>query len=216
MVNTLIEAYKVYRKDSPGDSSRCLTQIVQHFIDDGGNFRRAAKYQSDLAKLYDEEGDGANARPAYALAAQWYEDDNANMTAIGLNIKSAEYAALDGDYLDAITRFEHAADQCLLKEAMKYSIPKYLLQAGYCHLALDIVGAMRALPGYQNMTSSLSFSAGEIAWLGGLMETVERGDNQAFEAKQVEWFGYHSTTKLQDRKNVKHTMLQWEQTVLTR
>ena len=203
MVNTLIEASKAYRKDSPGDSSRCLSQVVQHFIDEGGNFRRAAKYQSDLAKLYDEEGDSANARPAYAMAAQWYEDDNANMTAIGLNIRSAEYAALDGDYLDAIKRFEHAADQCSLKDAMKYSIPKYLLHAGYCHLALDIVGAMRALPGYQEMNSSVPSSKGELAFLEGLTETVERGDSQAFEDKQEAWYRMNGKTS-------------WEHTMLTR
>ena len=216
MANTLIEASKVYRKDSPGDASRVLSQIVQHFIDDGGNFRRAARYQSDLAKLYDEEGDSANARPAYALAAQWYEGDNAGMTAIGLNIRSAEIAALDGDYLDAINRFEHAADQCLLNGAMKYSVPKYLLQAGYCHLVLDIVGALRALQDYQKMNSSLSSSGLEIAFLGSLVEAVERGDRKAFEDKQVEWYGNHYTCKPAERKPAMHSMSKWDETMLTR
>ena len=203
MVNTLIEASKAYRKDSPGDSSRCYLQIVQHFIDEGGNFRRAAKYQEELAKLYDEENDSKNARPAYALAAQWYEGDNATMTAIRLIERSAEYAALDGDYLDAINRFEHAADLCLLKDAMKYSVPKYLLHAGYCHLALDIVGAMRALPGYQKMNSSVPSSKGELAFLEDLTETVERGDSQAFEDKQRAWYGMNAQTI-------------WEHTIVTR
>ena len=216
MANTLIEASKAYRKDYPGDASRVLSQIVQHFIDEGGNFRRAATYQEQLAQLYDEQGDSANARPAYALAAQWFEGDNAIMTANRLSIKSAEFAALDGDYLDAINRFERAADQCLSKETMKYSIPKYLLQAGYCHLALDIVGAMRALQGYQKMNSSLSSSGGEIAYLGGLMETVERGDSKAFEDKQVEWYGFHSTGISEDRKHAKRTMPPWDDTILTR
>ena len=209
MVNTLIEASKAYRKDCPGDSSRCLSQIVQHFIDEGGNFRRAAKYQEELAKLYDEEGDSVNARPAYALAAQWYEGDNATMTAIKLIVRSAEYAALDGDYLDAINRFEHAADLCLLKDAMKYSVPKYLLQAGYCHLALDVVGAMRALQGYQKMDSS---SGLEIRLLAGLMETVERGDSQAFTDKVNDWYG----TLDENGKRTKHSMSPWDETMLAR
>ena len=205
MANTLIEASKAYRKDYPGDASRVLSQIVQHFIGEGGNFRRAAGYQEQLADLYHDQHDYANARHAYALAAQWFEGDNAIMTANKVSIKSAEIAAMDGDYLDAINRFEHAADQCLSNGAMKYSIPKYLLQAGYCHLALDIVDAMRALQGYQRTNSS---KGGEIAWLGGLMEAVERGDSEAFEKKKVEWYG--------TEEHPLHSMSSWDDTMLTR
>ena len=196
MVNTLIEASKVYRKDHPGESSRCLSQIVQHFIDEGGNFRRAAKYQDDLAQIYEQQRDSANARQAYALAAQWYEGDNAIVTANKLNVKSAEHAALDGDYLDAINRFEHVVNQCLLKDTTKFSVPKYLLQAGYCHLAHDIVGAMRALQSYRKMEKdySLSSSGKELEFLGGLMETVEQGDSKAFEDKRKERSGTHPIT----------------------
>ena len=211
MANTLIEASKAYRKDSPGDAIRVLSQIVQHFIDDGGNFRRAAKYQEELAELYVEQGDSAKARPAFALAAQWLEGDNAIMNANKLNLKSADIAALEGDYLDAINRFEHAADLCLLKDTMKYSAPKYLLQAGYCHLLVDIVGAMRALQGYQNMASSLPVGDREIAWLGGLMETVERGDTKAFEDKTFERY-----KKPDDKKDTKPVMPPWERTMLNR
>ena len=207
MVNTLIEASKAYRKDYPGEASRCLSQIVQHFIDEGGKFRRAATYQEQLAQIYDEQGDSANARPAYALAAQWYESDGATMTANRLSLKSAEYAALDGDYLDAINRFEHAADQCLLKDAMKFSVPKFLLQAGYCHLALDIVGAMRALQGYRKMDSSVSSSL-ELLFLEGLMETVERGDSKAFAEKEKEWYGTRAAPL--------HPRSSWDDTILTR
>ena len=220
MANTLIEASKAYRKDSPGDAIRVLSQIVQHFIDDGGKFRRAAKYQEELAELYVEQGDSAKARPAFALAAQWFEGDNAIINANKLSLKSADIAALEGDYLDAINRFEHAADLCLLKkDSMKYSAPKYLLQAGYCHLVLDIVGAMRALQGYLNMDSYVS-SSDEIRFLGGLMETVERGDTKAFEDQQKEWYGYHSTSTpkyREDHQNQKRrTMTTWDETMLTR
>lgn len=209
MVNTLIEASKVYRKDYPGESSRCLSQIVQHFIDEGGNFRRAAKYQDDLAQIYDEQRDSANARQAYALAAEWYESDNATMTANKLSMKSAEYAALDGDYLDAINRFEHAADLCLSKESMKLSIPKYILQAGYCRLAVDIVGAMRALQGYRQM-GSVSISP-EFRYLEGLMEAVERGDSKAFTDREFEWYGDQ-----EDRQKFKRTKSSWDETMLKR
>ena len=209
MANTLIEANKAYRKDYPVEASRCLSQIVQHFIDEGGNFRRAATYQEQLAEVYAEQRDSANARQAYALAAKWYEGDNATMTANKLSVKSAEYAALDGDYLDAINRFEHAADLCLSKESMKFSIPKYILQAGYCRLALDIVGAMRALQGYRQM-GSVSISP-EFRYLEGLMEAVERGDIKAFTDRAFAWYGDQNV-----REKLVRVQSSWDKTMLDR
>lgn len=75
--NTLIEAFKSYRKDDPEDGARCLEQAIAHYTMKG-NFRRAAGHKQSLAELYEVElGDEKRAAEAYETAASWYENDNA-------------------------------------------------------------------------------------------------------------------------------------------
>lgn len=75
--NTLVEAFKSYRKTDPQDAARVLEQAINHYTLKG-NFRRAATYKQNLAELYEvEAGDQKAAMDAYETAAGWYEGDNA-------------------------------------------------------------------------------------------------------------------------------------------
>ena len=75
--NSLVEAFKVYRKTDPGDAARALQQAITHWTSKG-NFRRAATHQQNLAEMYEQEiGDQKRAIEAYATAAEWFESDNA-------------------------------------------------------------------------------------------------------------------------------------------
>ena len=186
MANTLQDAFKAYRETCPEDAARCLSQAVDHFLD-GGNFRRAATQKQALAELYEDIGDRSNARSAYEATAQWFEGDGAPALANRNNLKAAELAALDGDYLDAIRRFEHVAKLSLKSANTKYSVKKYLLQAGICHLALDVIGAKRALESYREIDTDFS-STEEYQLLAGLLEPVEQGDSEAFEGTLWQYY----------------------------
>lgn len=75
--NTLLEAFKSYRKSDPEDAARVLEKAIKHYTQKG-NFRRAATQQQSLAELFEQEvGDQKRALEAYDLAAQWFEGDNA-------------------------------------------------------------------------------------------------------------------------------------------
>lgn len=75
--NTLVEAFKAYRKTDPQDAARVLDQAVSHYTSKG-NFRRAAGHKEKLGELYEVEmGDQKKAIEAYEAAASWYESDNA-------------------------------------------------------------------------------------------------------------------------------------------
>ena len=78
--NTLVEAYKSYRRTDPLDAARVLKQSISLFTAKG-NFRRAAGYQSNLAELYEQEPDlfkQEEALEAYDVAAEWYASDGAD------------------------------------------------------------------------------------------------------------------------------------------
>ena len=204
MANTLQDAFKSYKETSPEDAARCLSQAIDHYLYKG-NFRRAATQKQLLADLYDQKEDYSNARSAYAAAAQWYEDDNASALANKLNLKAAELAAMDGDYQDAIQRFEHVAKQSLSSNLMKYSIKMYLLHAGMCHLALDVIGARRALESYRELDPGFP-STDEYKLLADLLEIVEQGDSEAFGYRLHVWerSGNRQLEKWQTK-----TLLKW-------
>ena len=186
MANTLQEAFKVYKEDYPEDAARCLIQAIDHYVYKG-NYRRAATQKQNLAELYEQNKDTVNARSAYSETAQWYEDDNAPALANKFNLKAAEFAAWNGDYLDAVQRFEHVAERTKGHSTMKFSLKIYFLNAGICHLALDIVGAKRALENYRQMDSDFP-TTDQYRLLADLMEIVEQGDSEAFASRlaQVE------------------------------
>ncbi|CAD6592535.1 MAG: vesicular-fusion protein S17 [Alectoria sarmentosa] len=181
MANTLQDAFKAYRKTCPEDAARCLSQAIDHYVSKG-NIRRAATQKQNLAEFYQEKGDNSKARSAYAVAAQWYEDDGAPALSSKLNMKAAQFAALDNDFLDAIKRFEHVAKQAVSSNLMRFSIKDYLLRAGLCHLALDVIGAKRALESYWELDPEFP-STDQGQFLADLLVTVEQGDGDGYQAR---------------------------------
>lgn len=75
--NVMVDAFKVYRKDSPQDAVRCLDFAIRQYTSKG-NFRRAASHKESQAEVYENELlDRKHALECYESAAQWYEGDNA-------------------------------------------------------------------------------------------------------------------------------------------
>jgi alpha-soluble NSF attachment protein len=76
--NTLVDAFKAYRKDDPQAAVRCINVAIDRYTS-RGNFRRAAGHKESVGEIYEQElSDPKNALDAYETAASWYEGDNAN------------------------------------------------------------------------------------------------------------------------------------------
>ena len=192
MANTLQEAFKVYKEDYPEDAARCLSQAIDHYVYKG-NYRRAAVQKQSLAEMYEQQRDMQNARLAFSETAQWFYDDNAPALGNKLNLKAAEFAAQDGDYQDAAQRFDKVIEKSRENNAMRLSLKTYFLNAGICHLALDIIGAKRALARYQEIDSTFP-GTDQYKLLAELTDLVEQGDSEAFvvrlkqyEDKSTKW-----------------------------
>ncbi|KAI9658432.1 MAG: vesicular-fusion protein S17 [Trizodia sp. TS-e1964] len=205
--NSLVEAYKSYRKSDPGDAARVLTSAISQYTLKG-NFRRAATHQQYLAELYETDiGDQKRAVEAYETAAGWFEGDNAEALANKLYLKVADIAALDEDYYKAIEHFERVAASSINSNLMKWSVKDYLLKAGLCHLATgvrnpsytpiilsltylyllkDMVALQKALEKYRDIDNSFA-STREHLLLTDLSEAVEASDQEAFADKLFEF-----------------------------
>ena len=193
MANTLTEAFKVYRKESPEDAARVLTAAIAQYTSKGA-FRRAATHQQNLAEVYELElGDTRRALAAYETAAQWFESDNAEALANKLYLKVADLAALEGDYAKATQLFESVAKSSLNSNLMRWSVKDYFLKAGICHLASgDLVATNRALQSYRDLDNAF-VQTRENMLLTDLADAVEKGDQEAFADKL---FQYDQLSKL--------------------
>lgn len=75
--NTYLDAFKVYRNDSPDDAVRCADFTINRWCSKG-NFRRAATQKETLGDMFENQVDNlALAQDAYEAAAGWYEGDGA-------------------------------------------------------------------------------------------------------------------------------------------
>ncbi|KAL8736425.1 MAG: hypothetical protein Q9166_000217 [cf. Caloplaca sp. 2 TL-2023] len=191
--NSLTEAYKSYRKPSPQDAARVLSQAITHYTTKG-NFRRAATNQQNLAELYEVEvGDEKAALEAYEVAAGWFEGDNAEALANKLFLKVGDLAAVVEEYQKAVEQYEKVARSSVSNNLMKWSVKDYFLKAGICHLASgDTVATSRALDSYRDLDPTFP-STREHQLLVDLAEAVEQGDQEMFADKL---FQYDQLSKL--------------------
>ncbi|KAK0613830.1 soluble NSF attachment protein [Immersiella caudata] len=180
--NIMIDAFKVYRKDSPEDAVRCLESAIRQYTSKG-NFRRAASHKEAQGELLEEIGDRKRALDCYDSAAQWYEGDNAVALANKLWLKVADIAALEGDYYRAIENYEKVADASLGNNLMRYSVKEYFLKAGICVLATkDVVSTRRNLERYREKDPGFAGQR-EYQLLVDLTDAVEEGNQEAFTDK---------------------------------
>ncbi|KAI1403732.1 TPR-like protein [Hypoxylon fuscum] len=201
--NTLVDAFKVYRKENPEDAVRCLDFAVNQYCKKG-NFRRAAQHKENMGEVFETEvGDTKRALECYEAAAGWYEGDNAAALANKLWLKVAEIAAIEGDYYKSIEQYEKVAAASLNNNLMRYSVKDYFLKAGICHLATgDMVAVNRALEKYRDLDPTYP-STREHQLLVDLAAAIEAGDQDQFTDKL---FQFDQMSKLD----------KWKTTILVR
>ncbi|KAI1460760.1 TPR-like protein [Annulohypoxylon moriforme] len=201
--NTLVDAFKVYRKEYPEDAVRCLDIAINQYCKKG-NFRRAASHKESMGEVFENEiNDTKRALESYEAAAGWYEGDNASALANKLWLKVADIAALEGDYYKSIEQYEKVAAASINNNLMRYSVKDYFLKAGICHLATgDMVAANRALEKYRDLDPTFP-STREHQLLTDLAGAIEAGDQDQFTDKL---FQFDQMSKLD----------KWKTTILVR
>ncbi|KAG4304008.1 hypothetical protein PORY_002531 [Pneumocystis oryctolagi] len=186
--NTLVEAYKAYRKTNPEDAARVIESAIQMFTY-RGNFRRAASYKMDVAVLYETElMDLQKALESYDEAGEWYSSDQAEALANKAYLKVAEIAAVEEQYSLAIQKFEEVARKSINNNLTKWSVKDYFFKAGLCHLnSGDMVATRRALEHYIDLDLTFQ-STREYKFLEvDILYAVESGNPDIFTEKVREY-----------------------------
>ncbi|KAL8792352.1 MAG: hypothetical protein Q9195_005055 [Heterodermia aff. obscurata] len=189
------QAYLAYYDVQPLASARCLEQLIKLKLDEG-RLRSAAPLQNKLGELYMEKCDDPGAAiAAWQKAGDWYRNDRAMSTAIGIYKKIAEICAQRGDYYKAIEVWDRCADDLPDRSSIGRSGQafSFFFNAGLCHVATgDTVALSRAIQHYVNLENSFSRTP-ECRFLSDLSKVMEDGDEERY---QFLWDSFDSIYQL--------------------
>src|SRR3990167_2546273 len=132
-----INAAHCYRKTNIDQAKDCIARAIDYYTEEG-RFSMAAKYQKEIAEMYEEENQTEKAMEAYETAAEYYEGEGAVSSANQCILKVAHFAALAENYAKAIDIFDKVAKNALGNKLLKYGVKEYFLKATICHLALGV------------------------------------------------------------------------------
>jgi len=179
-----VNAAHSYAKDKKITNAIPVMLKATEIFTEEGKFGMAAKYEKEIAEMFEQMVDTDNAMKHYQLASDYYELDNSPVTGANCTLKVAHLAADAGDYHKSIEHFEKAADAS--KGMSEYSKPEYYLKAGLVYLCLgDIVAATKAVDKWAN--NGKFGGSREHKFLEKLISAVREVDIEGFKAAVGEW-----------------------------
>jgi len=181
-----VKASSCYKKESFRESVDALQKAINIYTSDG-RFSMAAKYEKEIAEIYENNNDPKNAVPHYETAAQYFEGENSTSTANSCLLKVAQFAAEAADYKKAISIFEDVAKNSINNKLLQYSVKEYLFKASLCNLcAGDLVEAKKALSKYVGLDPNFGPSR-EYKLASALTDALENRDEEAFDQNLEEF-----------------------------
>lgn len=173
------DAANCYKKTSIKESISCLERAIESFLDIG-RISMAARYQKDIAELYEQEQNLEQAIVYYERAADLFQGEEVTTSANQCKQKVAQYAAQLEQYQKAIEIYEEIARQSLNNHLLKYGVKGHLLNAGICQLCKsDIVAISNALERYQELDPTFSGTR-EYKFLADMATAIDEEDVAKF------------------------------------
>jgi alpha-soluble NSF attachment protein len=167
-VNMIIEAANVYRRVDITKAIDSFGKAIQIYLDTA-RIGQAARYQKEVAEIFEQDGNMEAALESYETAANLYSKDNKKSNAKDCNLKvatmcSTAACALANDKSDptnatkAVEQFQRAAQifESIGKESLEsklgaFSAKGYFFQALLCTMALgDEVAIEQKLTNFKN------------------------------------------------------------------
>uniref|UniRef100_A0A7N0SWL8 Alpha-soluble NSF attachment protein n=1 Tax=Kalanchoe fedtschenkoi TaxID=63787 RepID=A0A7N0SWL8_KALFE len=173
------DAGHCYKKTNIKEAVSCLEQAVNAFLDNG-RISMAARYEKEIAELYEQDQHFEQAMEYYEKAADLFQGEEVTTTANQCRQKVAQYAAQVEQYQKAVEIYEDIARQSLNNNLLKYGVKGHLLNAGLCQLCKgDIVAITNALERYQDLDPTFSGTR-EYKLLADIASAIDEEDLAKF------------------------------------
>jgi len=187
-----VKAANAYKKENPVAAVTGMTKAIEIYTDDG-RFSQAAKYEKELAEMYEADNDIQNAMKHFETAADYFENENSPSSANSCLLKVAHFAGSLQNFHRAVELFEQVANASVSNNLLRWSVKEYFLKAGMCHLADgDIVATKKAVERYAQISPDFNGTR-EHKFLVQITEAFENYDAEEFKAAVGE---FDTITKL--------------------
>jgi len=181
-----VKAASCYKKEAYKEAVTALQKAIDIYSSDG-RFGMAAKYEKEVAELYENNNENASAIPHYEIAARYFDSENSSSTANGCRLKVAQFCAESQDYKKAIEIFESVAKASISNKLLQYSVKEYLFKAMLCQLCVgDLVETKKAHQRYMGLDPSFGQSR-EGKLVGVITDAVENRDEESFDSAVEEF-----------------------------
>jgi len=176
-----IKAANAYKKEKPDAAVAAMTKAIEYYTDDG-RFNMAAKYEKELAEMFEAENDIENSMKHYETAADYFENEGSPSSANNCLLKVAHFAASLQNFQRAIVLFEQVANASVNNNLLKWSVKDYFLKAGLCHLANgDLVATKKSIERYAQISAEFNGTR-EHKFLVQITEAFENYDAEEFKS----------------------------------
>jgi alpha-soluble NSF attachment protein len=167
-------------------------------LSEDGKFSQAAKYEKEIAEMFETIGDLDNAIKHYEVAAEYFDMEGSKATGAGCLEKIIPIICEKGDYHKAIELIEKICDSYSSSLA-KHAIKDLCLKAGILYLCLpDKVAANKNM---EKWTAKYSEFKGtrENHFLSQLIAAFMKDDSDMFKQAVEEWANISSLDKFKER-----------------
>ncbi|KPM09306.1 soluble NSF attachment protein-like protein [Sarcoptes scabiei] len=169
------DAAKCFKKIDPSHAISCLEKTIEIYRD-MGRFSQMAKNHISIAEIYELElVDFEKTILHYRTAADYFQGEEAKVSANKCLLKVAQYSALNGNFQNSAEIYEEVAGGCIESPLLKYSAKEHYFRAALCHMCVDVLNAENAIKKYQDVFPQFTESR-ECKFLKTLISKIEEND----------------------------------------
>jgi len=189
-------AHNFSKQDQTAGIAAMLKAIA--LLAEDGKFSQAAKYEKEIAEMFENVLDLDNAIKHYEVAAEYFDMEGSKTTGAGCLEKIVPIVSEKGDYHKAIDLIEKICDSYSTTLA-KHSIKELCLKAGILYLCIpDYVAANKSVDKWLAKYSEFRGTR-EHNFLVQLIAAASIGDNSGFKGAIGEWQSISSLDSFKDK-----------------
>jgi alpha-soluble NSF attachment protein len=152
-----------------------------------GKFSQAAKYEKDLAQMFESIDDYENAIKHYEIAAEYFDLEGSKVTGADCLNKIVPLCAAKGDYHKAIALLEKVCD-ANASSISRHSIKEHCLKAGILYLCIpDYVAANKSVEKWSQKYGNDFRGTREQEFLAQLVAYGSKSDQEGCKAAVENW-----------------------------
>lgn len=172
------DAANCFKKCNLEQAVNCLLKAIEIYTD-LGRFTLAAKLHENIGAIFENEINYEMAVQHYEQAAEYFNGEENNSSAMRCLLKVAHLSAVMKDYGKAISVYQEVTRRCSDTALLKYSVKEYIFREVLCQMCVDVTEAVKTLERYER-TCPIFQDSREDRLMRKLVECANEWDENGF------------------------------------